>query len=135
MTHALRDLKLWQESVALAGEAVRAARQATRRETRAATDEVVRAAVASAVAVAQGYAREGAAEQRAALREARCALAALETVLAVARHAGILPPAVVAPLGARATTVGKLLSGYAMFVERHLESEAKEGRDAGTIAG
>jgi four helix bundle protein len=123
----LRDLKLWQESVALSGDAVRAARDATRRETRAATDEIVRAALAAAIAIADGYAREAPAEQRTALREARRALAALETVLAVARHAGILPPAVVAPLGVKATGVGKLLAGYALFVERQLESERGRG--------
>ncbi len=126
MTSGLRDLKLWQEAVALSGEAVRAAREATRRETRAATDEVVRAALAAAVAIADGYARASAPEQRASLHEARRALAALETVLAVARHAGLLPATVVAPLGVRATGVGKLLAGYAMFVERQIESEAKE---------
>ncbi|HEX6059319.1 MAG TPA: four helix bundle protein [Gemmatimonadaceae bacterium] len=125
MTPGLRDLKLWQEAVALAGDAVRAATLATRRETRAATDEIVRAAVAAAVAIADGYARERPPEQRAAFLEARRALAALETVLAVARHAEVLRPATVAPIGARATAVGKLLSGYVMFVERQIESEAK----------
>lgn len=125
MTPGLRDLKLWQEAVALAGDAVRAATLATRRETRAATDEIVRAAIAAAVAIADGYARERPPEQRAAFLEARRALAALETVLAVARHAEVLRPATVAPIGARATAVGKLLSGYVMFVERQIESEAK----------
>ena len=125
MTPGLRDLKLWQEAVALAGDAVRAATLATRRETRAATDEIVRAAIAAAVAIADGYARERPPEQRAAFLEARRALAALETVLAVARHAEVLRPATVAPIGARATAVGKLLSGYLMFVERQIESEAK----------
>ena len=127
MSTGLRDLKLWQESVALSGDAVRAARDATRRETRAATDEIVRTALAAATAIADGYAREAPAEQRAALHEARRALAALETVLAVARHAGILPPAVVAPLGVKATSVGKLLAGYALFVERQMESERGRG--------
>jgi four helix bundle protein len=126
VTSGLRDLKLWQEAVALSGEAVRAAREATRRETRAATDEIVRAALAAAVAIADGYARESASDQRASLQEARRALAALETVLAVARHAGILPATTVAPLGVRATGVGKLLAGYAMFVERQLQSDARE---------
>jgi four helix bundle protein len=126
VTTGLRDLKLWQESVALSGEAVRAARDATRRETRAATDEIVRTALAAAVAIADGYARESPPDQRASLQEARRALAALETVLAVARHAGILPASIVAPLGVRATNVGKLLAGYAMFVARQMESEARE---------
>jgi four helix bundle protein len=125
VTPGLRDLKLWQEAVALAGDAVRAATLATRRETRAATDEIVRAAIAAAVAIADGYARERPPEQRAAFLEARRALAALETVLAVARHAEVLRPATVAPIGARATAVGKLLAGYVMFVERQIESEAK----------
>ena len=125
MTPGLRDLKLWQEAVALAGDAVRAATLATRRETRAATDEIVRAAIAAAVAIADGYARERPPEQRAAFLEARRALAALETGLAVARPAEVLRPATVAPIGARATAVGKLLSGYVLFVERQIESEAK----------
>ena len=125
MNTGLRDLKLWQESVALAGDAVRAAREASRRETRAATDEIVRVALGAAVAIADGYARERPAEQRTAFQEARRALATLETVLAVARHAEILRPATVAPLGARATAVGKLLAGYIMFVDRQIESESK----------
>jgi hypothetical protein len=45
----------------------------------------------------------------------------------VARHAGVLPAAAVAPLGARATGVGKLLAGYVLFVERQMESEEREG--------
>ena len=125
MSCGLRDLKLWQESVALAGDAVRLARDATRRETRAATDEVVRAALAAATAIADGYARERPAEQRDAFHEARRALAALETVLAVGRHAGILPAASVAPLGSRASAVGRLLAGYVLFVERQIESDAR----------
>lgn len=118
----MRDLKLWQEAVALAGDVVRAARQAARRETRAFTDDLMRAALAVAATIADGYARDEPVEQRRCYRGARRALSTLETALAVGRHAGIIPAPTVAQLASRTAAVSRLLTGYLTFLERQMES-------------
>jgi hypothetical protein len=55
MAGGVRDLKVWQEAVALAGEVVRAIRQAARRETKTVTDTVAITALAVATHIADGY--------------------------------------------------------------------------------
>src|SRR4051812_12778999 len=41
MAASIRDLKVWQEAVALAAEIVRSARQGARRETKVVTDQLM----------------------------------------------------------------------------------------------
>lgn len=41
MPSGMKDLKVWQEAVALAGDVVRTVRQSTRRETRTFTDQMM----------------------------------------------------------------------------------------------
>src|SRR5687768_10698828 len=110
MASGVKDLKVWQEAVALAAEVVRAARQAVRRETKSFTDPLMQSAVAIACSIAHGYASFGAAEQRIAYQDARRALLDLETRLTVARQAGILQAATMAQLAGRLVTVNRLLS-------------------------
>src|SRR3954451_676271 len=64
MTTGVRELRLWQEAVALGGDVVRLMRQSCRRETRALTDQITHTAVAVATCVADGYGRPAAIEQR-----------------------------------------------------------------------
>ena len=64
MTTGVRELRLWQEAVALGGEVARLMRQSCRRETRAFTDQVTHTAIAVATSVADGYGRATATEQR-----------------------------------------------------------------------
>ena len=128
MTSAVRDLRLWQETVALCGDAVRLAVGASRRERKAVTDAVVRASAALALAVADGCARYEPGEQRRSFAHARRALVGLETVLAVGRRAGVLPEARCAELVARHAALSKLLAGVTAYVERQVEIAAAEER-------
>src|SRR5688572_25868065 len=120
MANGVKDLKVWQESVALAGDVVRAVKQSTRRETKIFTDQLMSVAVAIAANIAHGYATYGADEQRIAYQEARRSLLELETRLAIAKHAGMIQPATMAQLAGRLTTVGRLLSGYVAYIDRQL---------------
>lgn len=118
MGSGVKELKLWQEAVALAGEVLKAARAGSRRETKVFTDRLMQSAVAVATHVAEGYGREEVAEERRLYQQARRALAELETHLAVARHAGVVPAAVLAQLAPRTAAVGRLLAGYLAFIDR-----------------
>jgi four helix bundle protein len=124
MSTGVRELKLWQEAVALGGEVTRHARQHARRETRAFTDQMVGTALAVATSVADGYGRPAAAEQRDCYRRAKRFLAELETALAVARHAELVSPAALAQLSLRIASVSRLLAGYLAFIERQVAAEA-----------
>jgi four helix bundle protein len=123
MSTGVRELRLWQEAVALGGEVTRLMRQSCRRETRIFTDQVVCTALAVATSVADGYARPAAADQRDCYRRAKRFLGELETLLAVARHAGLISPAALAQLTIRLGGVARLLSGYLAFIERQLAAE------------
>lgn len=118
MASGVKDLKVWQEAVALGGDVVRAVRAITRRETKAFTDPLMHSAVAVACCIAHGYASFGADEQRLAYQDARRSLLDLETRLTIARQAGILQPSTIAQLTVRVTNVGRLLSGYVAYIDR-----------------
>ena len=121
MSSGVKDLKVWQEAVALAGDVVRAARQNTRRETKAFTDHLMLTASAVAVGIATGYVALAADDQRRAYDGARRVLLELETRLAIARHAGLIPAATNSQLTGRITTVSRLLTGYVSFLERQAD--------------
>ena len=70
--------------------------------------------------IADGYARPTSAEQREAYLAAKRALLRLETELAVARHAELLPAAAFAELSARSNHVSRLLTGYLVYLDRQL---------------
>ena len=124
MASGVKDLKVWQESVALAGDVVRVAKQATRRETRHFTDAMMQSAVAVASSIAQGYASYSPEEQRLSYSDARRALLDLETRLSIARLGGVLQAPVIAQLAGRLTTVSRLLAGYVAYLDRQAESGA-----------
>ncbi|MGE5730553.1 MAG: four helix bundle protein, partial [Gemmatimonas sp.] len=52
MAASIKDLKVWQEAVALAADVVRTARQGARRETKVATDQLILTALSAASAIA-----------------------------------------------------------------------------------
>ena len=124
MTTGVRELRLWQEAVALGGDVARLMRQSCRRETRALTDQITSTALSVATSVADGYGRAAAGEQRDCYRRARRLLGELETQLAVARHAELVTPASIGPLMVRVGAVARLLAGYLSFIERQIAAEA-----------
>lgn len=122
--NTLRDLKVWQEAVALAAEITRAGRQAARRETQVITDQLMLTAVAAAGIIADGYGRYTAPEQRQLYRTAKREFLRLETQLAIARQADLLSAQTYADLSGRIQGVMRLLSGYLVYLERQLTPEA-----------
>lgn len=128
MAASIRDLKVWQEAVALAADIVRSSRQAARRETKVVTDQLMLTALAAASAIADGYGRYTAPEQRQLYRAAKRELLRLETALAIVRQAELIPAATHADLSGRIQTVNRLLGGYLVYLERQLTPEAGGGR-------
>jgi four helix bundle protein len=126
MAASLRDLKVWQESVALAGDLTRALRSATRRETKALTDRMMLTAVAIAEQVADGHSRYTSAEQREVYRGAKRDLLLVETQIAIARHADLIPSVAQATVMERIQLLHRLLAGYLVYLERQITEEAAE---------
>lgn len=118
MSSGVRELRVWQESVALAGDAIRAIRKGVRHETRVVSDTVMQTAIAVGSHVADGYARATPAEQRESYLAAKRALLRFETELAVARHAELLPAGTFTELTARSSFVSRLLTGYIAYLDR-----------------
>jgi four helix bundle protein len=123
MAASIRDLKVWQEAVALAAEIVRSSRQHARRETKVVTDQLMLTALAAAGAIADGYGRYTAPEQRQLYRTAKRELLRLETQIAVARQADLLSAHAHAELSSRIQSVSRLLGGYLIYLERQLTPE------------
>ena len=120
MAAAIRDLKLWQEAVALAGEVVRSLRPANRREVKSVVEQVMATAVAVATYITDGYARYEAEEQHQLYSAAKRELLRLETQLAVARRADLLSAERDAELATRTQSVARLLVGYLAYLDRQL---------------
>ena len=129
MAAAIRDLKLWQEAVALAAEVIRALRVSNRREVKAVVELVMTTAVGVATCIADGYGRYDAAEQQELYTAAKRELLRLETQLSIARRADLLGAATDADLSTRAQSVARLLVGYLAYLDRQLSD-----RDRSPIA-
>ena len=130
MSGGLSDLKVWQESVGLAVDVIRALRPHVRRETKAVSDLVMVTAASAASRIAEGYSEYEAAEQRELYRSARRDLARLETQLAITRQAQLLDAAQYAALTQRIHSVSRLLGGYLVYLERQLSSGDQEIRSS-----
>ncbi|HKW10836.1 MAG TPA: four helix bundle protein [Gemmatimonadaceae bacterium] len=123
MAAGVRDLKVWQEAVALGGEVLRVVRHIAKRETKTATDSLILTAIAVASHIAEGYGRYTAPEQRQLYRAAKRDLLRLETQLAILRHADLLSLAAHGDLLKRTHHVARLLAGYIVYLERQRSSE------------
>lgn len=119
----LRDLRVWQESVALGADVIRALRQTNRREIKAITEHTMVTAMLMAEHVAEGYGRYAPGEQRQLYRAAKRQLLRLETSLAIAKQADLLSATHHAQLTSRIQTVSRLLSGFLVYLDRQMGSE------------
>ena len=124
MAANVRDLKVWQEAVALAAEIVKTARQTARRETKVVTDQLMLTALSAASTVADGYGRYTASEQRQLYRAAKRELLRLDTQLAILRQADQISAQAHSDLSNRIQRVLRLLGGYLVYLERQLTPEA-----------
>jgi four helix bundle protein len=123
----VKDLKLYHESVNLAAEVVRAARHAMRKERNSFLERLISTASALPETIAEGYGRSAALDQQRHFEAAARSLSALETQLAIAKIADLLPPQVVTQAVSRAAVVGKLLTGYLGYIEKQRAAEREEG--------
>lgn len=119
----LKDLRVWQEAVALGAEVIRALRATNRREIKSITEHTMLTAMTLAEHIAEGYGRYAPGEQRQLYRAAKRDLLKLETGLAIARQADLLSVTHHAQLTARIQTVNRLLSGFLVYLDRQLGSE------------
>jgi four helix bundle protein len=120
----LKDLRVWQEAVALGAEVIRALRATNRREIKSITEHTMLSSMTLAEHIAEGYGRYAPAEQRQLYRAAKRDLLKLETGLAIARQADLVSVTHHAQLVARMQTVNRLLSGFLVYLDRQLGSEA-----------
>lgn len=120
----LKDLRVWQEAVALGAEVIRALRATNRREIKSITEHTMLAAMTMAEHIAEGYGRYAPSEQRQLYRAAKRDLLKLETSLAIARQSDLLSVTHHAQLVARMQTVNRLLSGFLVYLDRQLGSES-----------
>ena len=135
MSSGVRELRVWQESVALAGDVIRAIRPGVRRETRGVSDAVMETALSVGCHIADGYARPTALEQRESYLAAKRALLRLESQLAVARHADLLPAGAFTELTARSGQAARLLTGYVIYLDRQIAEEAERPGSAARPSG
>jgi four helix bundle protein len=134
MAPGMREFRAWQEAVATAGEVARAARKVSRGETRPLTDLLVRCSAELALAIARAHAKSELVAQRDAFQASREAAAGLETALAIARHAELLPVVTCADLSARAASTSRLVSGYLVYLERQISAESPELTEPRTVS-
>jgi four helix bundle protein len=124
----LKDLRVWQESVGLGADVIRALRQTNRKEIKAISEHVMLTAVVMAEHVAEGYGRYAPGEQRQLYRAAKRHLLRLETSLAIARQAELLSATHHAELVARIQSVSRLLSGFLVYLDRQVSADRAEVR-------
>ena len=118
MSSGVRELRVWQEAVSLGGDVIRALRQNVRRETKCVSDAIMTTALSVGASIADGFGRYTVPEQRESYLTAKRALLRLETELAIARHADLIPAGSFTDLTARASQVARLLSGYIAYLDR-----------------
>jgi len=80
-------------------------------------------ALAVASHIADGYARPSSREQRESYLDAKRALLRLESQLAVARHADLIPAGSFTELTARSALAARLLTGYVVYLDRQIADE------------
>ena len=120
MSSGLRDLRVWQEAVALAADVVRAVRPSIRRETKVVSDALMLTAISVPSHIADGFARPSPAEQRESYLSAKRALLRLESEMAVARQAELVAAGSFGDIAARAGQVARLLTGYLVYLDRQI---------------
>jgi four helix bundle protein len=125
MANGVKDLRVWQEAVALGGDTIKLVRQTSRRETKAFTDEILKVAAVPAACIAEAHTRSAVDEQRECYMRARRAIVELETRCAVARHAELLTAPALAQISTRIGSVSQLLGGYLGFIERQMARAAE----------
>ena len=134
MSSGLRELRVWQEAVALAGDVIRSVRPTIRRETKVISDSLMVTALSVGAHIADGFARPSLAEQRESYLSAKRALLRLESELAVGRHAELVASGPYGDLTSRSGQVARLLTGYLVYLDRQLSERESAGAPTGPLS-
>jgi four helix bundle protein len=106
-----RDLRVWQEAMALAEDVFRLAARMPRIEGFGLADQMRRSAISIPANIAEGYGRESTGSYVQFLKVARGSLKELETHVLLAQRVGIVDGEKAQPLLSRSENVGKMLNG------------------------
>jgi four helix bundle protein len=121
---AHHTLKAWRHAQRLAVECVKAARRFPEHEQTALADRLRRAGYAVPLSLADGISRREARDAQPLLDAAWGALAAVQTLLAIARDVGCLQPAEFGRLEALAVETSKTLFGLLRRARRAADPPA-----------
>ena len=116
--NSYRDLRVWQEAMALAETCYALTTRFPREEMFGQTAQIRRAASSIAANIAEGHGREGAASFVNFLRVAQGSLKELETHLLLSERVGLSPPEATAPVLERCEVLGKRLRALIRALQR-----------------
>ncbi len=105
-----RDLKAWQEAMALAVDVHRQLAKVPVAATRALTDQMWRSAISVPANIAEGYGRDSTGSYVQFLKIARGSLKELETHILLAQRIGVFDGRDTQPLLANSESIGKMLN-------------------------
>jgi four helix bundle protein len=107
--NSYRDLRVWQDAIALAETCYRLTGQFPRDELFGLTSQIRRASVSSSANIAEGHGRESTGSFIQALRVAQGSLKELETHLILAERVGILGKPDLEMVLSRCESLGKMV--------------------------
>jgi four helix bundle protein len=116
--NSYRDLRVWQESMALAESCYRLTRAFPREEMFGLSSQVRRAVASIPANIAEGYGRENTRTFIQYLRIAQGSLKEVETHLLLAPCVGLLADADIDAPMARCETVGKMLRSFIRSLQK-----------------
>jgi four helix bundle protein len=109
LINSYRDLRVWQDAMALAESCYRLTRQFPRDELFGLTSQIRRAAGSVPANIAEGHGRENTGSFVQHLRISQGSLKELETHLLLAQRVGILPEADLNPTLVQCESLGKMI--------------------------
>jgi|SRR5271165_4542042 len=115
--HGYRDLRAWQQAMALVTDVYRVTRMFPKEELYGLTSQVRRAAVSIPSKFAEGHGRNSRNEFRQYIGQARGSLSELETQLEIAKNLGYPKDQAADTLMKQADAVGKMLTGLRAWSE------------------
>ena len=113
-----RDLRVWQEGMALAEACYRLTKDFPREEAFGMTSQIRRAAASVPANIAEGYGRDSTGEYVQFLRIAQGSLKELETRLLLAARVGLTTPTLADPILRRTDDLGRMLRGLYRSLQR-----------------
>ena len=119
--NSYRDLRVWQDAMALAEACYAVTARFPREEMFGQTAQIRRAASSVAANIAEGHGREGAPSFVSFLRIAQGSLKEVETHLILSQRVGLTPQETIAPVLERCEVLGKRLRALIRSLQRKRE--------------